>query len=156
VLIPVESQQMVVVAWAYPRKAIPVTQAPIQPWITQGRAGQAPPLLTLGAMNFGKRTPEAEAARMIDRAIERGILFFDTANAYNDGESERILGRALKGRRERVGVATKVGFGRVAGKPEGLSRERVLRACDESLERLGTSHIDLYYLHVPDYLTPLE
>lgn len=136
-----------------------MTQAPIEPWITQGASPRAaPPPLALGTMNFGKRTPESEAVRIIDRAIERGVLLLDTANAYNDGESERIVGRAIRagGRRERVGVATKVGFGRAAGKPEGLSRERVLRACDESLARLGIDCIDLYYLHVPDYTTPLE
>jgi aryl-alcohol dehydrogenase-like predicted oxidoreductase len=107
-------------------------------------------------MNFGKRTPAAESARIIERALERGLTFFDTANAYNDGESERILGRALRGRRDQAFIATKVGFGRVQGKPEGLSRERVLRAISESLERLGTDYVDLYYLHVPDYATPLE
>jgi aryl-alcohol dehydrogenase-like predicted oxidoreductase len=142
------------------RKAILVTQASsqapsIEPWIAP-RRDRLTPLLALGAMNFGKRTPEKEAARIIDRAIERGVLFFDTAHAYNDGESERILGRALAKRREQLGVATKVGFGRTAGKPEGLARARVLAACDESLERLGTSYIDVYYLHVPDYATPLE
>src|SRR5262245_22046399 len=98
--------------------------------------------LALGTMNFGKRTPEAEARTIIDRALERGISVVDTANAYVDGESERIVGRAVKGRRERVEIATKVGFGRHGGKPEGLSRPRVLAAVDESLARLGTDYID--------------
>jgi aryl-alcohol dehydrogenase-like predicted oxidoreductase len=84
------------------------------------------------------------------------VTTFDTANAYVDGESERILGRALAGRRERFVVATKVGFGRVAGKPEGLARDRVLAALEESLVRLGTDHVDVYYLHVPDHQTPIE
>ncbi|NUP07138.1 MAG: aldo/keto reductase [Polyangiaceae bacterium] len=113
------------------------------------------PIIALGTMNFGKRTSEAEARRIIDRAIERGVTLFDTANAYVDGESERILGRALKGRRDRVAIATKVGFGRVAGKPEGLKPERVRAAIDDSLGRLATDHVDLYYLHVPDHDTPL-
>ena len=127
-----------------------------QPWIEPKASPTAPAALAVGTMNFGKRTPEAESVRIIERALERGLVFFDTANAYNDGESERILGRALGGRREQVFIATKVGFGRVAGKPEGLSRETVIRAAGESLARLKTDYIDLYYLHVPDYSTPIE
>lgn len=119
------------------------------------RAGK-PASIALGTMNFGKRTPEAEARRIVDRAIERGVVVFDTANAYNDGESERILGRALAGRRDRAVVATKVGFGRVDGKPEGLAPERVRAAIDASLSRLGMDHVDLFYLHVPDHATPIE
>lgn len=107
---------------------------------------------TLGCMNFGKRTPEPEARRIVDVAIERGLTLFDTANAYGDGESERILGRLLQGRRERVRIATKVGWWR----KEGLSAERVRASLDESLGRLGTDHVDLYYLHVPDHDTPIE
>lgn len=81
---------------------------------------------------------------------------FDTANAYNDGESERILGRALGRDRANAVVATKVGFGRVGGKPEGLSPESIRRAIAGSLERLGTTWVDVYYLHVPDHATPLD
>ena len=111
--------------------------------------------LALGTMNFGKRTPADESQRIIRRALERGIRVFDTANAYNGGEAERILGRALGADRDRVVVATKVGFGRIAGKPEGLSRRAILGAIDESIERLGTRSVDLYYLHVPDHATPI-
>jgi aryl-alcohol dehydrogenase-like predicted oxidoreductase len=107
-------------------------------------------------MNFGKRTPEAEARRIIDIALERGVTLLDTANAYVDGESERIVGRAVRGRRERVEIATKVGFGRRNGKPEGLARALVLAALDESLGRLGTDYVDVYYLHAPDRTTPIE
>jgi len=103
-------------------------------------------------MNFGKRTPEPEARRIVDLAIARGLTLFDTANAYGDGESERILGRLLKGRREQVRIATKVGW----WKKEGLSPERVRASLDESLARLGADHVDLYYLHVPDHDTPIE
>lgn len=81
---------------------------------------------------------------------------FDTANAYNDGESERILGRALGRDRANAVVATKVGFGRIAGKPEGLSPESIRRAIAGSLERLGCAWVDVYYLHVPDHATPLD
>lgn len=132
-------------------------QPSIQPWIEPipARAERAA-AVAVGTMNFGKRTPEAESVRIIERALERGLAFFDTANAYNDGESERILGRALGKRRDSVFIATKVGFGRVAGKLEGLSRETVLRAAGESLSRLKIDYIDLYYLHVPDYSTPIE
>jgi aryl-alcohol dehydrogenase-like predicted oxidoreductase len=128
--------------------------------VNQGisKRGDAPASVAVGTMNFGKRTPEAESAKIVRRAIERGVTFFDTANAYNDGESERILGRAVSGARARdaVQIATKVGFGRVDGKPEGLSRARILSAIDGSLSRLGTDFVDVYYLHVPDHATPIE
>jgi aryl-alcohol dehydrogenase-like predicted oxidoreductase len=120
------------------------------------RAKGLPPALALGAMNFGKRTPARESERIVRRALERGIRVFDTANTYNDGESERILGRALGRDRESVALATKVGFARVAGKSEGLSPDTLARAITESLGRLGTDHVDVYYLHVPDHLTPID
>lgn len=110
----------------------------------------------LGTMNFGRRTPEAESKKILARALELGIVHLDTANAYNDGASERIVGEAVKKRRDEVVIATKCGFGRVAGKPEGLSRTRLLEACDASLARLGTDTIDVYYLHVPDRATPID
>ena len=118
------------------------------------RVGRA--ALALGTMNFGRRTPEAEAARIVARALERGVTLFDTANAYGDGESERVLGRLLRGRRERALVATKVGWWRRAGVSEGLRPARLREALDESLARLGTDYVDLYYLHVPDHDTPLS
>jgi aryl-alcohol dehydrogenase-like predicted oxidoreductase len=107
-------------------------------------------------MNFGKRTSPQDSERIVRRALERGIRVFDTANAYTGGESERILGRALGKDRDRVAVATKVGFGRTAGKPEGLSPEVMRRELAGSLERLGLSYVDIYYLHVPDHATPIE
>jgi aryl-alcohol dehydrogenase-like predicted oxidoreductase len=138
---------------------------PLDDWSTPKKPDAAPRLI-LGAMNFGKRTPEDEARRMVDRALEGGIPFIDTANAYVDGESERIVGRALRGRRDRAIVSTKVGLFRLGGRPdglvrtggrpEGLSRERILTACDESLGRLGTDYIDVYYLHVPSHETRIE
>ncbi len=126
------------------------------PLVPAVRVPGAPVSIALGAMNFGKRTPAAEAERIVARALSRGVTFFDTANAYADGESERILGRALRGARDRVTVATKVGAGRVAGKTEGLSRETILRSVDESLGRLGMDYVDVFYLHVPDHAVPLE
>jgi aryl-alcohol dehydrogenase-like predicted oxidoreductase len=138
----------------------------LAPWCVPRSSPGAPALLALGTMNFGKRTPEADARRIIDRALDQGVVLLDTANAYVDGESERIVGRALRGRRDAALVATKVGllrFGgelsgliRVGGRAEGLSRARILQACDESLERLGTEYIDVYYLHAPDRETPIE
>jgi len=107
-------------------------------------------------MNFGKRTPAAESERIVRRAIERGIRWFDTANVYNDGESERILGRALGRDRGSVTLASKVGAGFVGGIREGLSRATITRAIADSLQRLGTDFVDLYYLHMPDHVTPIE
>lgn len=118
--------------------------------------GEEPARVTLGAMNFGKRTSAAESARIMDRAVERGVRLFDTANAYNDGESERIVGRAVAARRGSIVLATKVGFGRVGGKPEGLSRAVIHEAIEKSLSRLGTDYVDIYYLHAPDPTTPIE
>jgi aryl-alcohol dehydrogenase-like predicted oxidoreductase len=112
--------------------------------------------IALGTMNFGKRTPEPEARAIIARAHERGVRVLDTANAYVAGESERIVGRAVKNRRDDFSIATKVGFGNTGGKPEGLAPARVAAAIDESLARLETDFVDVYYLHVPDPATPIE
>ncbi len=103
-------------------------------------------------MNFGRRTPEAEARRIIDRALECGVTHLDTANLYAEGDSERIVGRALAGRREQVVLTTKVG----AWKKEGLSAARIVASLDESLGRLGTDFVDVYLLHLPDPATPFE
>jgi aryl-alcohol dehydrogenase-like predicted oxidoreductase len=123
--------------------------------LAKRKAGE-PPLITLGAMNFGRRTPAAESERIVRRALERGVTVFDTANSYNEGESERILGNALAKDRARVVVSTKVGLGPVPGKREGLSPEAIGRALDASLERLGLDSVDVYYLHVPDRATPID
>ena len=120
------------------------------------RKPDEPTTIALGCMNFGKRTPAAESERIIRRALERGVTVFDTANVYVDGESEKIVGRALRSERDRVTIATKVGAARVGGRPEGLSRATIHRAIDESLRRLGTDYVDVYYLHVPDHATPIE
>jgi aryl-alcohol dehydrogenase-like predicted oxidoreductase len=115
-----------------------------------------PPALALGAMNFGKRTPPEESERIVRRALDAGIGVFDTANSYNGGDSERILGRALGRDRDRVVLATKVGIGEDFRNREGLSPVAMQRALEGSLERLGTDRIDVYYLHIPDRLTPIE
>lgn len=116
----------------------------------------APPIVALGTMNFGKRTPEDEARRIMARASERDVRLFDTANVYGDGASERIVGRAVRELGLPAAIATKVGMLRVGGRREGLAPDRMLRALDESLERLGVDAIDLWYLHAPDDAVPLD
>ena len=101
-----------------------------------------------GTMTFGAQVKEPDALRMIERCREAGVNFFDTAPVYNQGASEEILGRALAGRRQEVVLATKV-------RPP-LTRAAILASRDESLRRLQTSFIDVYYLHQPDHQTPLE
>lgn len=128
---------------------------PLTDFTARREPGARPPA-ALGSMNFGKRTPEAEAHKIMARALERGVTLIDSANAYVDGESERIVGRFVKGKADKVRVATKVGFGMVRGKFEGLGKATILSAADQSLSRLGLDVIDLYYLHVPDHNTLLE
>lgn len=110
-----------------------------------------------GTMTFGGQTGEAAAQRIVDRCLDAGINFFDTANVYNKGQSEIILGKVLGARRRQVIVASKV-CGKMGDGPEesGLSRPAILRAVEDSLRRLGTDYLDLYYLHQPDYSVPVE
>jgi len=111
--------------------------------------------LRLGTMTFGGRTPKAEAERIVARALELGVTSVDTANMYEGGAAESIVGAALGAGRERVHLASKVGAWRKGRAAEGLSRARVLAACDESLARLRTDRLDTYFLHVPDPATPI-
>lgn len=123
-----------------------------------GRSGLKVSPLWLGTWNFGDPTPEAEAVRMIRRALDAGINCIDTADSYASGESERILGRALAGGlRDRVVLATKFHFP-VSEDPNdrGNSRRHILRAVEASLRRLGTDRIDLYQAHRPDFGVPQE
>ncbi len=112
--------------------------------------------LCLGTMTFGDRTDAAEAQRIVDAAFDAGINFIDTADNYGNGVSERIVGAAIKATRQRWILATKAGNVMTA-KPHdgGLSRRWLLRACDDSLARLGTDHIDIFYLHRDDPDTPI-
>lgn len=124
---------------------------------TLGQAGVKVSPLCLGTMMFGGPTEEAESIRILHRALDAGINFIDTANVYNTGESERIVGRALKGRRDRVVLATKVRSAMGDGPNEGgSSRYHIMTEVEASLRRLDTDRIDLYFLHRPDELTPLE
>jgi aryl-alcohol dehydrogenase (NADP+) len=115
--------------------------------------------LALGTMMFGRwgNTDVGACHRMVHRAIDAGVTMFDTADIYDDGASEEILGAALAGRRDEVVVATKVG-NPMGGDParSGLSPRWIRQACDDSLRRLRIAHVDLYQLHRPDPATPIE
>ncbi len=113
--------------------------------------------LCLGTMMFGGPTPEDESLRMIGRALDAGINFLDTADKYNAGESERVVGKAIRNRREEIVLATKVCLPTGEGPNDrGASRKHIRAGLEASLARLGTDYVDLYYLHVPDAETPLE
>jgi len=113
--------------------------------------------LCFGTLTFGSSMDESAAAKSVDRCIDAGINFFDTANVYNKGAAETILGKALSGRRQKVIVATKVGFKTGVGHHEGgLSRAALHNSLEASLRRLQTDYVDLYYLHLPDYAVPIE
>lgn len=124
-----------------------------------GRTGVMVSPLCLGVMNFGGPTNEADSIAILNHALDGGINFIDTANVYTGGESERITGKALKenGKRDQVVLATKV-YSRVGQLPNdaGSSRFHILKACEDSLRRLQTDHIDLYQLHRPSQTIPQD
>lgn len=124
-----------------------------------GRSGLKISSLALGTLNFGNPTPMEEAFRIIDRAIEAGINLFDCADIYAGGESERILGEALKrkGKRKDVFLTSKV-FMQTGPDPndKGNSRHHIIESCENSLERLKTDYIDIYFLHRTDFEVPQE
>jgi 1-deoxyxylulose-5-phosphate synthase len=122
-----------------------------------GRTGVRVSPLCLGTMNFGNGTDEADAIRLTHAALDAGLNLVDTANTYNRGQSELIVGKALVGRRDRVILATKV-HGPMGEGPNdgGNSRLHILKACDESLRRLGTDYIDLYQVHRPRPEIPVD
>jgi len=121
-----------------------------------GESGLEVSPICLGTMMFGVRTSEADANRIIASARDAGINFIDTADAYGHGASEKIVGAAIKADRRHWILATKVANPMTA-KPRdgGLSRRWIMQACDDSLARLGTDHIDVYYLHKDDRDTPV-
>lgn len=111
----------------------------------------------LGTMTFGGQVDEKTGIEAVAMAVDNGINFIDTANVYSKGESERIVGRALSGRRDRFILASKVGQPMRSGpNGAGLSRHSVIKELEDSLERLRTDYVDLYYMHVPDPHTPAE
>ena len=113
-----------------------------------GRTGVKVSPICLGAMNFGGVTNEEDSIRIIHTALDAGINFIDTANAYNAGQSELVVGKAIRAHRHKVFLATKA-HGRMGDGPndEGISRLHLMRAVDESLRRLQTDYIDLYQMH---------
>jgi aryl-alcohol dehydrogenase-like predicted oxidoreductase len=131
-----------------------------------GNSGLLISRLAFGAMTFGQGTlvgdlvndiDQQQADRMVARAMDAGVNFFDTADMYTSGQSEIILGKALGERRQDVVITTKCGFrSGPAVTASGLSYRYVLQAAESSLKRLGTDYIDLYLLHIPDPFTPLE
>jgi aryl-alcohol dehydrogenase-like predicted oxidoreductase len=130
-----------------------------------GRSGLRISTLTLGTMTFGGQkgfekvgsTDRSGARRIVDRSLDAGINLIDTADVYSGGASEEIVGSAIEGRRDRLLLATKARF-RMGDGPNdaGLSRLHLIRACEDSLRRLGTDHIDLYQVHQWDGQTPVE
>lgn len=121
-----------------------------------GRSGLQVSRLCLGTMMFGGPTDEAVSARMVAQARDDGVDFIDTADVYTGGRSEEIVGRAIAAERDRWVLATKVANPTGPGlNDRGLSRRHIMSACEASLRRLGTGHIDIYYLHKEDHGTPL-
>lgn len=124
-----------------------------------GRSGMKVSPICLGTFNFASPTTESESMRLVERAVASGINFVDTSNNYTNGESERIVGRAIAhiGDRHNIVLATKAHFPVGPGPNDsGNSRLHLIQACEDSLKRLGTSHIDLYQLHRPSFDIPVE
>lgn len=113
--------------------------------------------LSFGTMTFGSQADQGTADRMVGLCLEAGINFFDTANMYNHGRSEEILGKSLGGKRQSIVLASKV-RNKMGDAPDdvGLSRAAIRKAIEASLKRLQTDYLDIYYLHQPDYTTPIE
>jgi len=121
-----------------------------------GRSGLKVSTLCLGTMMFGGATDEPASARIVAKARDQGVNFLDTADQYNNGKSEEVLGRAIARERDRWVVATKLANPMGPGPNEvGLSRKWVMQAAEASLKRLGTDYIDVYYLHKEDHVAPL-
>jgi aryl-alcohol dehydrogenase-like predicted oxidoreductase len=131
-----------------------------------GRSGLKVPVLSLGTGTFGGTgeffskwgtTDVAAAKRLVDICLDAGLNFFDTADVYSRGASEEILGQAIKGCRDKVLISTKATFTMGAGpNDKGSSRFHLIEALDASLKRLGTDHVDLYFMHGYDALTPVD
>jgi len=131
-----------------------------------GRSGLRVPVLSFGTATFGGgndfyrawgSTDVAEAKRLVDLCLDAGVSFFDTANSYSTGMAEEILGAAIAGRRQDIILASKATFPMGPGPNDaGSSRHFLRRACEDSLRRLRTDHIDVYYMHGFDENTPVE
>ena len=123
-----------------------------------GNSGVRVSVIGLGANRFGsKEVGQADVDEIIGQALDLGVNFFDTANVYTEGRSEETLGHALKGRMDKVVIASKFSFPRKSSPNSwGASRYQLMQAIDASLRRLQTDHIDLYYTHRWDAMTPIE
>lgn len=131
-----------------------------------GWSGLKVPVLSFGTAGFGGQgeffqgfgsTQVEEARRLVDVCLEAGVNMFDSADTYSRGVSEEILGQAIKGRRDEVLISTKTTFTMGPGPNDvGSSRYKLVKACEDSLRRLGTDHIDLYQMHTFDAVTPIE
>ncbi|MGO3234937.1 MAG: aldo/keto reductase, partial [Microbacterium sp.] len=125
-----------------------------------GSSGLLVSALGIGCNAFGRRIDQDAATAVVEAALDEGVTFFDTADAYGTGESETMLGTALGSRREEVVIATKFGMDMgdtyPGARANRASRGYILRAVEGSLRRLGTDHIDLFQLHTPDRITPME
>jgi aryl-alcohol dehydrogenase-like predicted oxidoreductase len=122
-----------------------------------GETGLMVSELCLGCMTFGREASEEDSKRLVDRFLDAGGNFIDTADVYSKGVSEEITGRTIKGVRDDVVLATKVYFPMGEGPNDtGLSRKHVTQGCEDSLRRLGTDYIDLYQVHCWDSATPLK
>jgi aryl-alcohol dehydrogenase-like predicted oxidoreductase len=122
-----------------------------------GKSGLTVSAIGLGGNTFGATVHDDDAVRTIHAALDQGITFIDTADVYSQGRSEELVGQAIRDRRERVVVATKCGITLDAGPHAGgLSRRWIVQAAEDSLRRLGTDYIDLFYAHRPDPSTPIE
>lgn len=122
-----------------------------------GQSGLKVSEICLGTMTFGHGTDQAEATRIVDLARDSGVNFFDTANAYGNGQSEIMVGNALKGKRRDAVIATKF-FNPMGPGPNdsGMSRVHIMQAIEDSLRRLQMDYVDLYYIHHVDTQTPLD
>ena len=122
-----------------------------------GTTGVRVSAIAYGTFPLGTYTDTGAGVAMIHAALDRGVNFIDTANVYFKGRSEEIVGAALKGRRQEVVLASKFGHAMGAGPNErGSSRYHIYREIEDSLRRLQTDYIDVYYFHIPDPTTPLE
>lgn len=124
-----------------------------------GRHGIKVSPITLGTMMFGGQTSDEVAQRIVDKAFEQGVNFIDTANGYNGGASEEVVGRLIAARRNQWVLATKFvnpNPGAQGPNDQGASRHNVIQSVDASLKRLNTDYIDLFYLHREDHTTPVE
>ncbi|GGO60075.1 oxidoreductase [Microbacterium nanhaiense] len=125
-----------------------------------GHSGLVVSALGIGCNAFGRRIDQDQTTAVVAAALDNGVNFFDTADAYGAGASETLLGKALGSHRDEVVIATKFGMDMGDTYPGALSnrasRGYIARAVDGSLSRLGTDHIDLYQLHTPDRITPIE